>query len=260
MNQNLFDNNVLAAALDVCNFRSLKSAAYPDTGYAKLVDKFYLGKPVTLDELNEAIDTEASRWAHVQSLLTVFPTHAALALEGKWNGQAIANGMVLAHAVTRASTFLPMEDFLFIFATLLRHSEAGGPCFAQVAASAEQAAYLDKRWQEVFVGWIEDVIASRQHTLDVAMHTAGTRFFGIAASMLGVDEQNPHPDEEAACIEAVKALLAGERLLIATKAPVRTREVAELVSSKNPSPDADRLHSDFHHSLSRTREVATPST
>ena len=260
MNQNSFDNNTLAAALDICHYRDARNNAYPDPSYVKLVDKFYLGKPITLDELNQVAESEASRWAYVHSLLTVFPTHAALALEGKWNGQAIANGMVLAHAVTRATTFLPLEDFLFVFAMLLRRSGAGGLCFAQVAASAEKADYLDKRWQEVFVGWIEDVISSRQHTLDVAMHTAGIRFFEIGARMLGIDEDNPRPEEEAACIEAVKALLAGERLLPVARNGAQRHVATELVTPENASLDAgDDLHADFRQHAPRVREVATPS-
>lgn len=260
MNQNSLNIEAVLAALNTCAYRNARSITHPEPGYNKLVDKFYSGKPVTLDELNQASESEASCWAYVRSLLTVFPTHAAMALEGKWNGQAIANGMVLAHAVTRATTFLPLEDFLFVFATLLRHPEAGGICFEQVASSHDAADQLNRRWQEVFVGWIKDVISSRQHTLDVAMHTAGTRFFGLGAQLLGIDERNPRPDDEIACIEAIKAMLSGERGHLPANtpagAPAQQRHETRLELHPSTAPERGERHADYRHPQTRAREIA----
>ncbi|SNT18793.1 hypothetical protein SAMN06265795_11664 [Noviherbaspirillum humi] len=218
------DIKMLSSALDIERYRKTREKAHPDTPYNKLVDKFFANKPVTLPELNGACESEAACWAYVHSLLRIFPMHAAMALEGEWNGQAIANGMVLAHAVTRATVFLPLDAFVFVFATLLRHSRDGGISFAQVAKSAAQEKALDDNWYEIFSGWIGDVIVSRERTLDLAMHTAGVRFAAIGELLAAPADSLTPAGRDQACVALVKELLLGERRLASTPAR-RTRAV-----------------------------------
>lgn len=221
------DLDKVAAALDVRRYRRTQEKKYPETKYAKLVDKFFANKPVTLPELNETCESEESCWAYVSSLLRIFPAHAALALEGKWNGQTMANGMVLAHAVTRATVFLPLDAFVFVFATLLRHADEGGISFAQVAKSPAGLRELDDKWVEVFTGWIGDVIGSRERTLDLAMHTAGVRFFSIGSALMQSADAGNKTKDDLACIGITKELLLGELTLDRSPKKPRQRPVLE---------------------------------
>lgn len=221
------DLDKVASALDVRRYRRAQEKKYPETDYAKLVDKFFAHKPVTLPELNDACESEEACWAYVSSLLQIFPAHAALALEGKWNGQTIANGMVLAHAVTKATVFLPLDAFVFVFATLLRHADEGGISFAQVAKTPDGVKELDDKWVEVFTGWIGDVIGSRERTLDLAMHTAGVRFFAIGSAAVQSAGTGNKAKDDLACIGITKELLLGEWTLAAGSKKTRQKPALE---------------------------------
>lgn len=212
------DIKKVTSALDIRRFRRTRQRKFPQTDYVTIVDKFFANKPVTLTEMNEICATEASRWAYVESLLQIFPAHAALALEGTWNGETIANGMMLAHVVTKATIFLPIEDFSFVFARVMRQAEDGGISFVEVARSPDKAKDIDDKCHEIFTGWIGDVIGSREQTLDVAMHTAGERFFAIGSSLSEHGSQSKTANEDQACIDVVKELLLGDREIPVTQA------------------------------------------
>jgi hypothetical protein len=201
----------LASALDIRSYQRARQRKYPQTEYVTVVDKFFSHKPVTLTEMNEICATEGSRWAYVESLLRIFPTHAAFALDGAWNGETIANGMVLAHAVTKATIFLPVDDFVFVFAKLMRHADEGGISFAEVAQSQDKAKVLDDHCYDIFIDWVAEVINSRELTLDLAMHTAGERFFLIGSLLCEDGDTTSVAKADRARIDIVKELLLGDR-------------------------------------------------
>ncbi|WP_151638693.1 hypothetical protein [Noviherbaspirillum aerium] len=205
------DIKKLTSALDIQRYRRTRQRKFPQTEYVTLVDKFFANKPVTLTEMNEICATEATRWAYIQSLLQIFPAHAALALEGSWNGETIANGMMLAHAFTKATVFLPIDDFIYGFANIMRHADEGGVSFLEVAQSAVKAKDLDDKCYEIFTGWIGDAIGSREGTLDLAMHTAGERFFALGTALGERVTTSNAARDDAACIDFVKELLLGDR-------------------------------------------------
>jgi len=207
------DIKKLTSALDIQRFRRTRRRKFPQMSYVTIVDKFFAHKPVTLTEMNEICATEASRWAYVESLLQIFPTHAALALEGTWNGETMANGMMLAHVMTKATIFLPIEDFSYVFASVMRQADDGGISFVEVARSLEKAKDIDDKCHEIFTGWISDVIGSREHTLDVAMHTAGERFFAMGSSLIEQDNKTTTANEDQACMHIVKELLLGDLVI-----------------------------------------------
>lgn len=216
------DIKKLTSAFDIQRYRRSRQRKFPQTDYVTVVDKFFANKPVTLAEMSEICATEASRWAYIESLLQIFPTHAALALEGTWNGETIANGMMLAHVVTKATIFLPIEDFGFVFARLMRQANDGGISFVEVARSLEKANDIDDKCHEIFIGWISDVIDSRERTLDVAMHTAGERFFAIGSALGEHSKTISAANKNQACIDAVKELLLGDREIAVTQTKKRT--------------------------------------
>lgn len=205
------DIKKLTSALDILRYRRSRQRKFPKTEYVKTVDKFFASKPVTLAEMNEICATEASRWAYVESLLHIFPAHAALALEGVWNGETIANGMILAHTVTKATVFLPIDDFIYVFANLMRHADDGGISFLEVAQSPQKAKNLDDRCYEIFTGWVDDVISSKEATLDLAMHTAGERFFALGTVLGDHVGKADSAHDVRSCIDAVKESLLGDR-------------------------------------------------
>lgn len=204
------DIKKLASALDIRRHRRSRQRKFPHIEYVPLVDKFFAGKPVTLTEMNEVCASEATRWAYVESLLRIFPAHAALALEGVWNGETITNGMMLAHALTKATIFLPIEDFAYVFASVMRHADNGGTSYEEVARSPEKARQLDDRCYEIFTGWISDAIGSRERTLDLAMHTAGERMHAIGSALSGDDDETSRAMDDQACIDVIKELFLGD--------------------------------------------------
>lgn len=205
------DIKKLASALDIQRYHRSKQRKFPQTEYTILVDKFFVSKPVTLAEMNEVCASEESRWAYVESLLRIFPVHAALALEGVWNGETITNGMMLAHAITKATIFLPIDDFAYVFTKVMRHVDSGGISFAEVAQSPDKAKDLDDRCHEIFIGWISDAISSRERTLDLAMHTAGERLFAIGSLLDEHDKETKGTMDDLTCVAIVKELLLGDR-------------------------------------------------
>lgn len=220
------DIKKLTSALDIRRIRRNRQRKFPNTEYVKTVDKFLASKPVTLAEMNDICASEASRWAYVESLLQIFPAHAALALEGTWNGETIANGMILAHMVTKATVFLPTDDFIYVFASLMRHADDGGISFLEVAQSPQKAKNLDDRCYEIFTGWIEDVISSREATLDLAMHTAGERFFALGTVLSEHGAKANLPDDVRSCIDTVKEALLGDREIRVTQTKTRSAAAA----------------------------------
>lgn len=211
----------LASALDTRKYRRNMQRKFPHTEYVSLVDKFFAGKPVTLTEMNTVCASEETRWAYVESLLRIFPAHAALALEGVWNGETITNGMMLAHAITKATIFLPIEDFAYVFARVMRHADGGGISYTDVAQSLEKAKALDDRCYEIFTGWISDAIGSRERTLDLAMHTAGERLFAIGSLLSEHEKRHGHATDDQICIGIIKELLLGDREFRVTRTAKR---------------------------------------
>lgn len=218
----------LTSALNIRHHRRGRQRKFPNSEYVTLVDKYFAGKPVTLTEMNTVCESEASRWAYVESLLRIFPAHAALALEGTWNGETITNGMMLAHALTKATVFLPIDDFIYVFASVMRHADGGGISYADVAQSATKAKDLDDRCYEIFTGWISDAIGSRERTLDLAMHTAGERLFAIGSLLSGHDEKTSRTMDDQACIGIIRELLLGDREFQVAKTGKRKPAVAGL--------------------------------
>ncbi|MFC7516718.1 hypothetical protein ACFQUU_17055 [Herbaspirillum sp. GCM10030257] len=216
----------VASALDIQHYHRTKQRKFPHIEYATLVDKFFAGKSVTLAEMSEVCATEAARWAYVESLLRIFPVHAALALEGIWNGETITNGMMLAHAITKATVFLPIDDFAYVFARVMRDVDDGGISFAEVAQSADKAKNLDDRCYEIFTGWISDAIGSRERTLDLAMHIAGERLFAIGSVLSGHKNKTSCMMDDQVCIGVVKELLLGDREFRVM--PTRKRNTASI--------------------------------
>lgn len=208
------DLRKVAAALDIKQYRRQQEKKRFNLQRPKIIDKVFANKPLTLAEINGICATPESIWAYVNALLAEFPVRAGLCLMDEWCGEVICDGMLLAHSMTRGSAFLPLEMFVFVFASLARQGVDGGVSYAEILPSPEMAKLVDDNWYEIYTGWLGDLLKSDSNTHDLATYRAGENLMAIALGIVGEAESAGDPKHEQACLEMIKDLLFGDRDLV----------------------------------------------